>query len=126
MQSSVLIVDDSKINLRIVAKIIDDLGYKVHAAQSGYEALKLLTQVKPCVILMDINMPNMSGFDCCRRIKKSTSRAKIPIIFMSGSNDPKDMKMAESIGAKAYLTKPLDIGKVKQEIQFNMPWADTE
>lgn len=125
-QSSILVVDDSKINIRIVSNMVADLGHEVHVAHSGIEALKFLVQIKPSLILMDISMPNMSGFDCCRRIKKSASRANIPIIFMSGSNDPKDIQTAKGLGAKGYLIKPLNQAELKKEIQFNMPWQNTE
>jgi len=126
LESSVLIVDDSKINLRMVSKMITSFGYKVHTADNGYAALKTLTKVTPSIILMDVQMPNMDGFDCCRRIKKSAVRAKIPVIFMSCSSDASDKKTADELGAKDFLIKPLEPEVLKKSIDFNMPWSDAE
>ncbi len=125
LQSSILIVDDSKINIRLVSKMIATLGHQIHIAEDGVQALKLLTKIKPSLILLDIRMPRMDGFECCKRIKKSVSRADIPIIFMSGSHDQRDIAMAKSVGGKGYLTKPLDIKDLQQQIEFNMPWTES-
>ena len=104
--TNVLIVDDSSINIRIVSRIIQPLGCKVFAAKSSLQALNLLISHKPSLIILDIKMPDMSGFECCKRIKSLTSRADIPIIFLSGSHDAADQLQAEKLGASAYLTKP--------------------
>ncbi|WP_206482929.1 response regulator [Thalassotalea sp. G2M2-11] len=123
IESSILIVDDSKINVRIISKMIEELGHQIYVASNGIEALKLLTKFKPTIILMDIKMPKMDGFSCCQRIKRSASRADIPIIFMSGSHDKSDIDKAKAIGGKDYLTKPINIELLKQAIDFNMPWS---
>ena len=123
LQSSILIVDDSNINVRLVSKMIANLGHKIFIAENGVEALKLLTRVKPSMILLDIKMPKMDGFACCQRIKKSASRADIPVVFMSGSHDKRDIAKAKAVGGIGYLTKPIDSHLLKKEIEFNMPWA---
>ncbi len=124
LQSSVLIVDDSVINTRVVTNMLADLGYKIHAAKDGLQALKLLTTFQPSVILMDITMPIMDGFECCRRIKQSASRAHIPVIFMSGSQDQRDITRATQVGGRGYLIKPINEEQLKSEVEFNMPWAE--
>ncbi|GLX78619.1 hypothetical protein tinsulaeT_19590 [Thalassotalea insulae] len=125
LQSSILIVDDSKINIRVVSQMIGDLGHQIHVAQNGIDALKLLTRIKPSMILLDIKMPKMDGFSFCQRIKKSASRADIPVVFMSGSHDSRDIAKAKAVGGKGYLTKPIDFSRLKKEIDFNMPWTDS-
>ena len=105
---SLLIVDDSSLNIKVVSNIISPLGYTIHTAKTGLQALKFLISHKPNVILMDIKMPCMDGFECCTRIKSIASRASIPVIFISGSHDLKDQEKAEKLGASAYLTKPID------------------
>ncbi|MDO6446743.1 response regulator [Colwellia sp. 1_MG-2023] len=123
LETSILIVDDSTINTRIIAKMISDLNHQVLIAQSGLEALKLLTTFKPSLILLDIKMPNMDGFECCKRIKKSNSRADIPIIFISSSDCPHDRAKAKQLGGACYLTKPVNANQLLEEIEFHLPWA---
>jgi CheY-like chemotaxis protein len=104
--TDILIIDDSAINIRVVSNIIQPLGCKIFAAKSGSQALNLLTSFKPSLIILDIQMPEMDGFECCKRIKSITSRTDIPIIFLSGSHDEADQLQATDLGASAYLTKP--------------------
>jgi len=119
-ESSILIIDDSSTNIRLVSKMIEHLGHKIHIAKDGVQALKLLTKLKPSVILLDIQMPHMDGFECCQRIKSVASRATIPVIFMSGSHDEHDIGKARLIGAQAYVTKPIDAEVLINEINFQL------
>lgn len=122
-ETSVLIVDDSSTNIKVVCNFIRDLGHRIHIAKDGVQALKLLTSIKPTVIIMDAKMPNMDGFECCRRIKQSAQRKDIPVLFMSGSNDVKDMKRAQNVGASEYITKPIDAELLRSKIDFYMPFV---
>jgi CheY-like chemotaxis protein len=106
LNSDILIIDDSSINIRVVSNIIQPLGCKIFAAKSGLQALNLLVSFKPALIILDIQMPEMDGFECCKRIKSLSSRTDIPIIFLSGSHDEADQLQAADLGASAYLTKP--------------------
>jgi CheY-like chemotaxis protein len=106
LDTNILIIDDSAINIRVVSNIIQPLGCKIFAAKSGPQALNLLTSFKPSLIILDVKMPEMDGFECCKRIKSITSRTDIPIIFLSGSHDEADQLQASNLGAKAYITKP--------------------
>lgn len=123
LETSILIVDDSTINTRIIAKMISDLNHQVLIANSGPEALKLLTTFKPSLILLDIKMPKMDGFECCKRIKNSSSRADIPIIFISSSDCSQDRATAKQVGGASYLTKPVDVKELLSQIEFHLPWA---
>ncbi len=106
LNSDILIIDDSSINIRVVSNIIQPLGCKIFAAKSGLQALNLLISFKPALIILDIQMPEMDGFECCKRIKSISSRTDIPVIFLSGSHDEADQLQAKDLGACAYLTKP--------------------
>ena len=123
LETSILIVDDSTINTRIIAKMISDLNHQVLIANSGPEALKLLTTFKPSLILLDIKMLKMDGFECCKRIKNSSSRADIPIIFISSSDCSQDRATAKQVGGASYLTKPVDVKELLSQIEFHLPWA---
>ncbi|MFT5757768.1 MAG: CheY-like chemotaxis protein [Alteromonadaceae bacterium] len=123
LKSSILIVDDSAIALRHISKMIVPLGHKIHVAKSGLQALKLLTTINPTLILMDLGMPDMDGFECCERLKRSAGRAHIPIIFLSGSHDDKDKEKAINLGAKDYITKPVSKDALFSKLAEHMPWA---
>ena len=110
--ASVLIVDDSSTNIRVVSNILAPLNYKIHIAKSGMQALNLLSKLNPDIILMDIQMPNMNGFECCERVKSILSPMSVPIIFLSGSNDEKDILKAKSVGGLDYITKPINADKL--------------
>jgi CheY-like chemotaxis protein len=123
LSSEILLVDDSAFNTRYISQVITPLGYKLITAHTGQEALRLLTTGKPNLIIMDIQMPEMDGFECCEQIKKNAAYANIPVIFVTGSHDEKDKAKAMSMGAKAYLTKPINPDILISELEFNMPWA---
>ncbi|MCO4799148.1 MAG: response regulator [Colwelliaceae bacterium] len=123
LESSILIVDDSAINIRVISQMVSDLNHQILTATSGFQALKLLTTFKPSLILLDIKMPKMNGFECCSRIKKSASRANIPIVFISSSSSSEDQEMAIKVGGNGYLTKPVDPKELLNQIEFHMPWA---
>ncbi len=123
LKSSILIIDDRTTALRLISKMIVPLGYKIHVAKSGLQALKLLTIINPTLILMDIGMPNMDGFECCERLKRSACRAHIPIIFLSGSHDDSDKIKAIRLGAIDYITKPVSRVALFSKLEEHMPWV---
>lgn len=104
----VLIVDDSKENLDVLYNLLKDT-YEVHAAKSGKLALRLLdSELDPDIILLDIMMPEISGYDVCKKIKNSKKLKKIPIIFITAKNDEIDEKKGFEAGAVDYITKPIN------------------
>jgi len=123
LKSSILIVDDSTTALRHISNMIVPLGHKIHVAKSGLQALKLLTIINPTLILLDIGMPDMDGFECCERLKRSAGRAHIPIIILSGSHDDKDRVKAIDLGATDYITKPVSQDALFAKLEDHMPWA---
>ena len=123
LTSSVLIVDDSSLNISYISNIIEPMGHQIHIAKSGLQALKLLKTLRPSIIIMDIGMPEMDGFECYQHIKKYKQLAHIPVIFVTGSHDEADKAKAISLGAKAYLTKPVRVTTLESELAQHMPWA---
>lgn len=123
INASVLIVDDSSTNIRVVSNILAPLNYKIHIAKSGMQALNLLSKLNPDIILMDIQMPNMNGFECCERVKSILSPMSIPIIFLSGSNDEKDILKAKSVGGLDYITKPINADKLIDTLNSHLAIA---
>jgi len=104
---SILIVDDMKLNLMVVEKYLLAAGYTVTTATSGSEALSLVEDKVFDLILLDIMMPEMDGYEVCRRIKKSTGSASIPIIFMTSSDSSDSLQTAFEVGGADYINKPV-------------------
>ncbi len=103
----ILIVDDTVINLQILGKILIDSGYHVTAAKSGHEALDFLQKKVPDMILLDVMMPAMDGFELCRKIKSNPATAQVPVIFITALTETKDKITGFRSGAVDYITKPL-------------------
>ena len=108
----ILIVDDEEANLQLIGKILQNLDVDITLASSGKEALKLLESLVPDLIILDIIMPSMSGFDVCRKIKSRKSTSEVPIIFLSAKADSEDIIKGFDIGARDYITKPF----IKEEL----------
>ncbi len=102
----ILIVDDEKVNIDVLVGLLGDHA-KTVAAKNGELAFKRLEKPPlPDLILLDIMMPGMDGFEVCRRLKKDTATADIPVIFITGMDAPEDETRALKVGAVDYIRKP--------------------
>lgn len=104
----VLIVEDSATQAERLAVILETEGYEVAVARNGKEALRLLAEQPVDVIVSDILMPGMSGYDFCRKVKTAPATASIPVILLSTLNEPMDIIRGLECGADNFLTKPYD------------------
>ncbi len=106
----ILIVEDVNESLELLKEIFETIGYYVFTAKNGAEALEVLKSEKVDVIISDVLMPKMDGFQFCREVKKMKHLKNIPFIFYTANyTDPEDEKFGLSLGADAYLIKPVDI-----------------
>jgi two-component system, sensor histidine kinase and response regulator len=105
-KGSILVVDDSPEQIEAVAHMLYQNGFKAQLARDGARALELLKRSKPDLILLDVYMPEMDGFEVCRRIKEDDGTSRIPIIFFTASNDEASIQKAFALGAQDYVTKP--------------------
>jgi len=110
---NILIVDDIPVNLALLGYILKNIGYKVRPVPSGSLALKVAEKEKPDLIFLDIMMPEMDGFEVCRRFKENKDLCDIPIIFISALNDTNDIVKALECGGADYITKPFKAEEVK-------------
>lgn len=108
MNKKILVVDDSRLELRILVDMLSEEGYIVFACTNGYDALDLANRIKPDVILLNIIMPGLDGFEVCDLLKKKDDMKDIPIIMITSKTDSKDIKKALELGAFDYLKKPID------------------
>ena len=102
----VLAVDDSPVQLRLVQDLLTRNGYAVKTALSSEEALTMLTMTAPALIISDVMMSGMSGYELCEQLKRDESLCKIPVILLTGQTSPKDFKAGSDAGAVMYVTKP--------------------
>ncbi|MAE35959.1 MAG: diguanylate cyclase response regulator [Oceanospirillaceae bacterium] len=104
--STVLIVDDSPSNIRVMAAVLQE-RYRVKTATSGQQCLDMALKHKPDLILLDIEMPGISGYETCRELKDMSETRDIPIIFVTGRDNIEDEELGLRIGAVDYITKPI-------------------
>jgi len=106
--SMILIVDDKKENLQVLGSILIKEKYQISVAKNGLEALKIVNKVKPDIILLDIMMPELDGFETCKRLKESGETKDIPIIFLTAKIETEDIVKGFELGAVDYITKPFN------------------
>ncbi len=116
MQKAILVVDDTPENIDILVGILKK-SYKVKAATSGEKALKSSKKRPPDLILLDIMMPEMDGYQVFEQLKADPLTADIPIVFVTGMSENTDQAKGMEMGAKGYLTKPVDPEKVTAIVQ---------
>ena len=117
---SILIVDDTPANLQLLAEMLKEQGYRIRAALSGKLALAAIRKEPPDLILLDINMPGMNGFEICKEIKADEALKDIAIIFVSALNETMDKVNAFSLGGVDYVTKPFQIEEVAARVQTHL------
>lgn len=105
---NVLLVDDNEQNLELLLAYLEDLGCTLRQAKDGVEALEEVKKQAPDLILLDVMMPRMSGFQVCSRIKKDPATAEIPIVMVTALNEVSDVERAVESGADDFLTKPVN------------------
>ncbi|MGI0485182.1 response regulator [Pantanalinema rosaneae CENA516] len=119
-RASILIVDDQPDNLRALSAILQYEGFKVRKAVSGTMALETIYAQLPDLLLLDIRMPQMDGFEVCTALKQSVITADIPIIFLSASDEIEDKVRAFEIGGCDYITKPFQSPEVLARINHQL------
>lgn len=117
---TVMIVDDTPDNLRILEEMLTKKGYDVRALPRGAMALKSAFSCPPDIMLLDINMPDMSGYEVCAQLKKNKITKDLPVIFISALNEPEDKLNAFSLGGVDYITKPFQFDEVNARIETHL------
>ncbi len=105
---SVLLVDDNEQNVELLLAYLEELGCELRTASDGQAALDEVSKKKPDLILMDVMMPRMSGFQACKRIKSDPATRDVPIVMVTALNEVSDVERAVDSGADDFLTKPVN------------------
>ena len=115
--ANILIVDDTPANLQVLAGMLKDRGYKVRPVPGGKLALLAAQREPPDLILLDINMPDMNGYEVCERLKADDDLKGIPVIFISALTEQLDKVKAFATGGVDYITKPFQMEEVHARVQ---------
>ncbi len=119
-KQSIVIVDDSPDNLRLLVGILSERGYKVRPAPSGIRALATIQKDPPALILLDIMMPGMDGYEVCEQLKADKQTQDIPVIFLSALNEVFNKIKAFKVGAVDYITKPFQVEEVLARVNTHL------
>jgi len=118
--SDILIVDDTPANLRLLSQMLTERGYKVRAVLSGPQALMAAQAAPPDLILLDIRMPEMDGYEVCQRLKTGEQTRDIPVLFISALSETEDKIKAFTVGGVDYITKPFQFEEVLARVQTHL------
>ena len=118
--ASILVVDDTPANLQVLAGMLKDRGYKVRPVPSGKLALLAARRDPPDLILLDINMPEMNGYEVCEHLKADDNLKGIPVIFISALNEQLDKVKAFAIGGVDYITKPFQMEELHARVETHL------
>lgn len=118
--ADILIVDDTFANLQLLSTLLKEEGYKVRPANSGILALQAVAKKKPDLILLDIKMPEMNGYEVCEALKSNPETKNIPVLFISALNDVADKIKAFNVGGLDYINKPFQFEEVKARVTTHL------
>ncbi|MEM9539015.1 MAG: response regulator [Cyanobacteria bacterium P01_E01_bin.42] len=119
-QALILVVDDNSTNIRVLSNSLQEADYRVLVAKDGHSALKRLENIKPDLILLDVMMPGIDGFETCQRIKTSDRFRDIPIIFMTALTEKEQKVRGLQLGAVDYITKPFQHEEVLARVGVHL------
>jgi CheY-like chemotaxis protein len=116
MPFQIMVVDDDEMNLILLAKILELEGYQVMQAHNGKEAIQLAIQRMPDLALLDVMMPDMNGYELCRKLRQPPIKAEIPILMLTAMNSDGEQALAKVAGANEIWSKPFDMEMFRRKI----------
>ncbi len=115
----IVVVDDHPTNLLLILRTLEET-YRISCVENGQECLAIMDADKPDLVLMDVRMPQMDGYECCRLIKDNFEFQHIPVIFLSAHTEIEDKLKGYEAGGDDYLTKPCDMQEMLAKIKHNL------
>lgn len=126
----ILVVDDTLENIQVLGIVLKKEGYVINVAQDGKTALEMVEKVQPNLILLDIVMPEMDGYEVCRRLKQNPETKEIPVIFLTAKADTESIVAGFETGAVDYITKPFRkqelLARVKTHLELRRSKRELE
>lgn len=117
MSEKVLVVDDDPSTLRLTQHILERGGYEVITATNGLVGLQKAQRELPSIVVLDLMLPGLDGFEICHRLKNAPDTSHMPILMLSAKDQDSDKAMAERVGADGYLSKPVNAGELLERVQ---------
>jgi len=117
-QTRIFIVDDDHVTRHLVTKILSNSGYRIFEASNGTEAIELFDEIAPHIILMDVMMPEVDGYEACRAIRKKANFLELPIIMLTGLDDVESVRTSLDAGATDFISKPINWVLFEQRVQY--------
>jgi two-component system, NtrC family, sensor kinase len=124
--STILVVDDNPTNIQVLFDVLSEMGYRVAIAKSGEAALQRVQSYHPDIILLDVMMPGIDGFETCQRLKADPATRDIPIIFMTALSDSVDKVKGLGLGAVDYITKPVQHEEALARIRVHLQLREAQ
>ncbi|MCK4691540.1 MAG: response regulator [Desulfuromonadales bacterium] len=118
LQKKVLIVEDEESLLKLESILLTTKGYLVQGVDNGLEALEAIDKEAPDLVLLDVMLPKMDGFEVCSRIKQNPATKHIPVILLTAKKTPEDISRGQEVGADHYITKPFKSATVIETIEL--------
>lgn len=115
-EQKILIIDDERFNINVLIDILKP-DYTTLIAKNGKQALKLAQTNQPDLILLDVTMPDMDGYEICRLLKEGGETKDIPVIFITARSEPEEQNKGYELGAVDYITKPFESSDVKTRVK---------
>jgi CheY-like chemotaxis protein len=112
----ILVAEDEREIRELIVLSLQIAGFEVIAVANGQEAVKRAGEINPDLILMDVRMPKMNGFEACRALKQQTKTKDIPVVFLSAKGQAEDIKTGYEVGAEAYFLKPFAPEELPQRL----------
>jgi two-component system sensor histidine kinase/response regulator len=122
----ILIIDDNPMNLLLTSKILEGFGYQTRTSESGQEGIEQIEREIPSLILLDISMPDMDGYEVCEEIKKNEKWAEIPIIFLTANTLTEDLVKGFQKGGVDYITKPFKSEELHVRVKTHLDLFDSK
>jgi len=122
----ILVVDDTPASLRLLTELLTGHGYRIRPAQDGAMALESVAAKIPDLILLDVNMPGMDGYEVCRRLKADEKRSRIPVIFISAFGDTRQKVTGFEAGGLDFITKPFEAEEVLARVRTHLRLRQAE
>jgi two-component system, sensor histidine kinase and response regulator len=117
---TLLLVDDNPVDLHALSLALRNEQYNLYSAHNGLEALELAQQINPDLILLDVRMPGLNGFEVCKKLKASETMKDIPIIFLSASDEEGNRLQGFDVGAEDYIPKPFCLEEVSARVRVHL------
>ena len=109
MSQLILVIEDDLDQRKLLERVLTGAGYRVLTAADGEAGIAAVAAVRPALVLLDVMMPKMNGYQTCRALRQNPETAKLPIVMLTSKDQPADQFWAEEVGADVFLHKPVDI-----------------